>query len=795
MRRENSVFNAAFISHEGDKLHNNDYYGCAELDRFACYVVADGVNATDVESESAKIAVQAAIAAFHERPSIKKRTLRKYIAAAHNALKENNRRQSLRASITVVVTDYQKIRYAWVGNSRFFLYRSGRMINESLDHSLSMQMVKRNQLPVDKVAEHEERNNLARYAGQPDSLRAQVSKKLKLVNGDVFALFTRGVWERCNSGEIQSALADAENDPMQALEDIEARMFESSLDDIDNYTAALVLVDKIYVDPNKGKKLKKILLIVIPIAIILIVVLVILLVIRHNNETRRRAMNTAFDSAVVYIDNDSHLRAIEELTTAIGLAGELRDDDFRERAETWRAVVDAIDGADRQFEAGNFTEAQNQYRSALYLSRYANNAGRAYIERRMAETERFVTVRGLIALGDTLVSIGDLEAAEIRYQDAWRMAASIGDIDGREMAISALQNLYSILDREETRQAREDERRMIEDALIADIAAREEESIARAATRRAEDYQEAVEMEAMGDRAVAIRDYINAELFYTIARERFASLGDTDAVRRIESKQRSLSDNVIQAESQRVIAALYIEEGDRLFDNGHFTEARERFVLARNIYTRLNDDIAIASVLARINASDAQISRMRAESEAQQREAREEAERRAERESEEAQRENEDVAPQESAYLEESNEVPSAETANNTTISQSTTSNGYLVSNAEIDQETTASGDTVGSATLRQDIAPTGELSNATTSQEAAPATSTTDNASERRNLEQERGNATTNPPTPGFVLAQVEDISEQAGQESNTIKALENHATQRRNLTESRESNFATAS
>jgi len=620
MRRENSTFNAAFVSYEGSKLYNNDYYGCAELDKFACYVVADGVHSGDVESESAKIAVQAAIAAFHERPSIKKGALKRYVLAAHKALKINKRRRRLQASITVVVTDYQKIRYAWAGNSRFYLYRSGRLLNQSHDHSLSVQMSRRGQLTVDKIAQHEQRNNLARYAGQHRSLNPQVSKKIKLSNGDIFTLLTRGVWERCDSSDMLSVFESAENDPKRVIEDLERLMLDPYPDALDDYSAAVILVDKIYVDPNKGKRLKKILLIVIPILVILIVVIIILLVIRHNNETRRRAMNTAFENAVVYIDNYNHVRAIDELSTSIGLAGELRDDAFRERAETFRAVADAIYSADRHFDSGNFTEAQNVYRTALYLSRYADNAGRPYIERRMTETERFVTVRGLIALGDTLVSVGDLESAGIRYYDAWRTAANIGDIDGREMAISALQNLYSIIDREETRQAREDERRMFEDALIADADAREQESIAREAARRAEDMQEAVEMEATGDRAVAMRDYINAELFYIIARERFASLGETEAVRRIETKQRSLSDTIVQVETQRIIAALYIEEGDRLFDNGHFAEARERFILARNIYTRLNDDIAVASVLARINSSDAQISRLREEDEIRQRE-------------------------------------------------------------------------------------------------------------------------------------------------------------------------------
>ena len=758
MRQENSVFNAAFMLQDGDKLNNNDYYGCAELDRFACYVVADGISDLDVKYESAKIAVQAAIDAFRERPSIGKDSLRKYITAAHKALKENTRRRSLRVSITIVVTDYQKIRYAWAGNSRFFLYRSGRMIEESLDHSLSMQMATRGQLTMDKVAKHEERNNLSRYAGQPDSLKAQVSKKIELINGDVFVLLTREVWERCSSGEIHSALNKIENDPMQAMEEIKARMGEAPENDIGNYTVAIVLIDKIYIDPNKGEKLKKTLFITVPIAIILIALAITLLVMRNNNENRRRAMNTAFDSAVIYIENENHVRAAEKLTTSINLAGELQDDEFRERAEAWLAVMDAINSAGGHFALGNFTEAQNVNRAALYLSQYADNAGRTYIERRMIETESFITVRGLISLGDTLVSIGDLAAAEERYQEAWRLAISIGDIDGRERAISVLQDLYSILDREEARQARENERQMIEDALLAEALAREQESTDRAAYRRMENLQETIEMEAAGDSATEVGDYINAELFYTIARERFALLGEMEAVARIDEKLMSLSEEFVQVDSQRVIAAQYIAEGDRLFDNGSFTEARERYILARNIYTRLNDDIEAAAVQARINASDAQISRMRIESEAQQREFERQV-------AQQAQRNNEDGRLANEVVEDETVETPTEQSGNDiSTI------------------------DAVSNPIVEQAIVP----DNATVRQDILPAESTTNHTEERRDLEQGRGNIsipTTTPSAPELVLVQPENVIQDQST-SDSAEETTSHTATRRDLTESRDNN-----
>lgn len=50
MRKQNSDFEARFISEEGSRLKNRDYFGYVELDEFACYVIADGITeVTDVE--------------------------------------------------------------------------------------------------------------------------------------------------------------------------------------------------------------------------------------------------------------------------------------------------------------------------------------------------------------------------------------------------------------------------------------------------------------------------------------------------------------------------------------------------------------------------------------------------------------------------------------------------------------------------------------------------------------------------------------------------------------------------
>ena len=124
MRKQNSDFEARFISEEGSRLKNRDYFGYVELDEFACYVIADGITEiTDIES--ARLAIETVILSFQEKPSLSKRSVKGLLKQANRALlgKESDRR--LKASITVVVTDYQKLRYGYVGNTRLRMYRAG----------------------------------------------------------------------------------------------------------------------------------------------------------------------------------------------------------------------------------------------------------------------------------------------------------------------------------------------------------------------------------------------------------------------------------------------------------------------------------------------------------------------------------------------------------------------------------------------------------------------------------------------------------------------------------------------
>lgn len=292
MRKQNSDFEARFISEEGSRLKNRDYFGYVELDEFACYVIADGITeVTDVES--ARLAIETVILSFQENPSLSKRAVKRLLKRANRALlgKESDRR--LKASITVVVTDYQKMRYGYVGNTRLRMYRGGAVYRQTRDMSLAQEMVEQEKIAKDELMQHEERNNLYAYLGQKN-FKPVVSKKIKLAETDMIALYTRGIWENVDEAELDDVFAEADNEVQTTVDNIEDLLLSRQPENLDNYTLAVIFVNKVYQNPEKRKRIKKIVMITVIVVIAAIVIGVVLWFLRDRKVQRTEDMNYHF---------------------------------------------------------------------------------------------------------------------------------------------------------------------------------------------------------------------------------------------------------------------------------------------------------------------------------------------------------------------------------------------------------------------------------------------------------------------------------------------------------------------
>ena len=576
MRKQNSDFEARFISEEGSRLKNRDYFGYVELDEFACYVIADGITeVTDVES--ARLAIETVILSFQENPSLSKRAVKRLLKRANRALlgKESDRR--LKASITVVVTDYQKMRYGYVGNTRLRMYRGGAVYRQTRDMSLAQEMVEQEKIAKDELMQHEERNNLYAYLGQKN-FKSVVSKKIKLAETDMIALYTRGIWENVDEAELDDVFAEADNEVQTTVDNIEDLLLSRQPENLDNYTLAVIFVNKVYQNPEKRKRIKKIVMITVIVVIAAIVIGVVLWFLRDRKVQRTEDMNYHFTNTVEYINTGNYVRAKEECEQAQKLAEKLKDSSMQE----YSFVIETVILADESYSSADYEAAEEYYLSALDRTRYADNVGTDYIENKLENISVFLSVEDYINLGDSLLEQGDYDGAEEKYLLAKKAALSVHDTEGKQTAMDSLEKLY-------------------EEKADAESAAQEE------ADSQAQQTVAAAEMVAAGDKACLEKDYVGAKVYYTMAVAKYGEVADTAGQEDAQKKLDAVEEKLSEQEEQKNTAAAYESQGEACRQSGDLWGAKSQYLSAKSVYQELGSDEDVQRIEGILSDIDMQI--------------------------------------------------------------------------------------------------------------------------------------------------------------------------------------------
>ena len=564
MRKQNSTFQSAFISEAGSELQNNDYFAFVELEEYACYVVADGLNDLP-DTESAKLAIETALLSFQEHPSMRKNALLSYIKAANRALCKADQKERLKASVMIVVTNYEAFRYVYAGNTRLRLYRNGNKKEQSRDTSLSSDLGKEKNLSEDMLAKHEERNNLYAYVGQGDRFQPVVSKKIKLENGDILALYTRGIWENLDGGELDDVFSEAKDDPKESLNDAEELLLSKQPKTLENYTFAAVFVDKVFTDPERKKKRKKIAIICIAAVVIILAVSAVIWFLHRRYIRLVEDMDRRYADTIEYIQDSNFIRAGEEAKEALADAEKLRNKEYIQKISDYIKLIEAVNKADEAYDGGNYEEAQNSYISARTRSRYADHAADDYINQKLEHIADYLSVFDYIRLGDALNEQGDYDKAEEKYLQAKQLATGVYYEEGRKEAISALEDLYQ--NRQE-----------------------EAESVKQKAQEQAEIEVSAAQLAVEGDKAFAEGDYDSASAFYAMAIEKYQELGDDVHVVLIQTKLDSCRLKAEEIKEKEQQAQDYVNDGKQQADDGNYVEAKKQYLLAKNIYKELGMD-------------------------------------------------------------------------------------------------------------------------------------------------------------------------------------------------------------
>ncbi|WP_051685005.1 hypothetical protein [Clostridium sp. KNHs205] len=577
MRKQNAEFKTAFTS-EANALKNTDYFGFVELDRYACYVIADGID-DQVDGISAKLAVSAAIAAFSEAPAISRKGMLTCLRAANRALLKAKSKMKLKASILIIITDYAKLRYGHAGNIRLRLYRDGFLKYQSVDQSLSMDLAASGQIPPDKVASHEERNNLYTCLGQEKEFNPIISGKIKLTNSDAIALYSRGIWEHIDEGEIKEVFADATDDPEKTVNDLEDMLLSRQPAGLTKYTLAVIFANKVYVDPGKKRKIRKIILTVIPIFAI-VAVLTIVLIVRYNNKQDKiQDMKTAYLKSIEYIQSDNFVRAEEECKNALKLASQVKDKKMEKELSDYQILIETILSADEALDGKKYADASKLFQEAAKRVRYVDNLGKDYVFDRLDLISDYISVYDLIGLGDTLALNLSYDKAEEKYLEAKALSGKIYFDEGRTSAMSALEKLYA--DQKGIKEAEAEE-----------------------AKEQAEKQEAAANYMSLGDKAFTQGDYESAKVHYLSAKQKFELLGDEIQASAAEEKAEAANSKIEQQKVLEREADGYMDQAAAAASKEDYTSAKKYYLLAKDIYAALKIQDKVDQIARKMEVLD-----------------------------------------------------------------------------------------------------------------------------------------------------------------------------------------------
>mgnify|MGYP000468311406 FL=1 len=579
MRKINSTFKTAFISEAGAALKNNDYFAYVELDDYACYVIANSI--TDrIESESAKVAVENAIRHFQENPSMRRRAMQSYLKATNEDFLSANSNEKLKASICIVVTDYEKLRFGIAGNTRFRLYREGIVAFASHDMSLTQDLIEDEKLPENILSKHEERHNLYTYLGQEKDFSPYISQSIKLINGDIVSLYTSGIWENIDEGELDDVFSEAGDEPQPILDEVEDLLLSRQPKNLTNYTIATIFIDKIFTDPNRARRIRRMIRIAIIVFIILLILGIIFYIWYSNRQDKKHKMNLYTDNTVTAIQDNNYIRAQSEVKKGIDLAENLDDEERINLLNNYSRLIDAVIAADNDYKNEKYTDAYEAYQNALDISRYADNLGESYINKQIMQCENYLSVSDLIALGDKALEENDFDKAEKNYFEAKKMALKAHDLNGNQQAKDALEKLYEQKKQMQDEQNKKDKQKLSED--ISDLI-------------------------TQGDNLQQGGDYVGAEAKYMEAKELAAKNYDADSKKEALSALEKLDEVKAKAEAQRqknideqsekyMTAALVLARGDDAFSAGDYTNANAYYNTALEQYTSLGDNSMCQSI-------------------------------------------------------------------------------------------------------------------------------------------------------------------------------------------------------
>ena len=604
MRNLNSKLVMDFISEQGYDSIEKTYVAYPPLENYVCIAVAESYD-NETEENSAQLAVEAVLTAFEKKPSLKR--LREYIRYANEQILLHSTRSQLKVSLTVLVSDYTRMRYAYCGNTRIYILYENLLTHVSKTQTKYQQLLDQDQ---EDSPDPQEIHNLTEYLGREKSVRPFVSKVTALTEGSTVLFATSNLWGRLSEIEILDAYEYTKTgrEFLEILQELLLSLQEEHDQRMGSFTAAFLYIEKTFKEDVQKKKKKKrlIWLLLLVSAALAVIVTVAILCIRAADRKKIAEIEKHDARGVRYLAYGNYDKAYTEYEQAVELSDKLnmnnwqyteKKQELSETVSDREAVLTLFQEAEAAFAGGEYEQARKLYAQVEKEADYQGfDQISGYAQKKAAEIAVRMQILQYISLGDMYQSIEDQEEALLQYNQALNELVKLVDLD---LQGDVQAKIFAVRQKQK-------EESQAEEAAAQEAAKQKEE--AKAAEKEAEDAQKA----AAADRAVIkITTYIvnannaldegrtqRARELYKQALARYQKFtGSTEDADKLYQDITALGQAITEAEVKAVEeakeerlsqAAKYALQAKEAGRSGDLPKARELYEDALAVYRELD---------------------------------------------------------------------------------------------------------------------------------------------------------------------------------------------------------------
>lgn len=194
---------AAVVTDPGRVRARNEDAVCWDQ-ALGCGLLLDGMGGHAGGSEASRVGLEAALRALRESNDGAGALLSAHAAIVACA-EVHPEWKGMGATGVLARVLEGEVEISWVGDSRGYLFRSGRLIQLTRDHSVVETLLQRGELSPEEARRHPQRNVVTRSLGVGDPVPGSVRTRLQ--PGDVLLLCSDGLTDELDDKEIARLLS------------------------------------------------------------------------------------------------------------------------------------------------------------------------------------------------------------------------------------------------------------------------------------------------------------------------------------------------------------------------------------------------------------------------------------------------------------------------------------------------------------------------------------------------------------------------------------------------------------